>query len=542
MKRIILSMLLIAAIFTSLRAEYAGQYTGTLMIGGTEEEGGVVYEGNDVLLFPGSNDQSVNFVLPDFSFEGISLGDIVLIDVPVNEQGALSLSGYPLYMETLMTRVKIDIAEGSTVMADSMAIRLDIDVPDLMVLPVYFYGKLNKGNYQPRNPGFEGEWANVSLVGDKINVQGKEPEHWHSFITGSGSLIAAAANPKQLVESPEVRPGSRGQKSACLVSKLTLGVRANGNMTCGRINGGSMSATDSTLNYAYSDYSDPDFNLPFNGRPDSMVVWVKYKPADGNAANPANAANCSAVLHTSGYYQEPAANCVAQVAGAARQDVHAVEGNNWQRLAIPFTYTEETPEYALITFTTCAVPGGGSSAKNVGLDSLFVDDVEMIYNADLVSFTIDDNTVEWEHRAASSSLAWSDSTYSIQAEADGIGARTFIGYNAADTVVTVIVAGGDYAGNTKNYKTYLLGLDGKQPQPQIDPTPETGLQNILAKDCKVYSNGSTLFIESNGALSLPIYRVDGSLVRVQRILEGTNIVPNLPTGMYIVAGKKAIIY
>lgn len=547
MKKLYASLLLLAATLCA-SAQYAGQYTGQLLIGEDEVEG-------NILIFPGQTDANVSFVLPDFSFLGLDLGDIVLIDVPVGADSSLAISGYPLWMGApLNTRVHIDIADyvdeedpsyqlHSGFFGDSVCILLWIDVPGLDMIPVIFAGNRTEGNYQPLNPGFEGEWDQVSLTSGKTTINGVEPQHWNSFITGSGDLISAAANNKQLKESALVRPGSTGVKSAVITANVLLGVKANGNITTGRLNGGSMSAADSTLNYNYSDLSDPAFNLPFAGKPDSMIVWVRYVPADGDIANEANVASANAILHTDGYYQEPAINCVAELAGSARQLIHGVSGNAWQRLAIPFTYQEADPAYALITFTTCANPGGGTSAGKI-VDSLYIDDVEMIYNAELASFTLDGAAIEWlAGRVASSQLPWSDSTYLMEAEANGIGARTFIGFNEADSVVTVIVAGGDYAANTGNYKTYLLGLSGKMPDAQADPTLETALGSVSTQECRVYSCGTAIFVESTADLGMqPIYTIDGRLVRCQRILAGTNIIPGLHPGMYIVAGKKAIVY
>lgn len=543
-------MLLMAAAFTSLRAEYAGLYSGVLNIAGEEIDG-------NIAIFPGADDSHLNFVLANFGFLGLDLGDIVVPNIPVDNNGKLTIENYPFYLPLLMTRVGISINDGSFEEAygdqvftsafladDSLSVFLQIEVPDLGVIPVVFSGnKFTDGNYAVRNGDFEDEWEAVSLVSGKTTIEGVEPKHWSSFITGSGELIAAAANNKQLKESNIVRPGSTGSKSAAIMSTLTLNVKANGNMTTGRINGGSMSAIDSTKNYAYTDRENDDFCLPFQGAPDSIVAWVRFVPANKDANDPLNEASFNAVLHKDAYYQDPTYNCAEQAVARADKAIKANEGFNWERLSLPFRYTADAAEgaYMLVTLSTCSTPGGGTTKKESGVtyvDTLLIDDVEAIYCKTLKSLTIDGEAMSFQSYVASTGKTYCDSCYEIVAEADGTSARPFIGYDAVDSTLVIIVMGGDYAGNTTSYRRYVVGMSGKTPDPI-----EQSLNHLTAFHGEVYSNGSLIFVESQEEIAaLPIYGVDGRMVGAQHIVAGTNVISGLPQGMYILAGKKAIIY
>lgn len=548
MRRFILSMLLLAATI-SLRAEFAGLYKGDLLI---EDE---VTEGT-IAIFPGTDVNHLTFVLQDFSFVGLDLGDIVVPSIPVDAEGHISISDYPFFIDLLNTRVGITIYDyndeetgisiPSGFMAnDSLAVVLNIAVPEIgNVFVLFAGGKIGAtGNYSIRNGGFEEEWETVSLTSGKTVIEGVEPKHWSSFITGSGELITAAANNKQLKESNIVRPGSTGTKSAAIMSTLTLGVKANGNMTTGRINGGSMSAIDSTKNYAYTDLENDDFQLPFQGTPDSIVAWVRFVPANKDANDPLNEASFNAVLHKDAYYQDPTVNCAEQEVARASRAIKANNEFNWERLSIPFSYTADASEgaYMLITVSTCSTPGGGTTKKESGVtyvDTLLIDDVEAVYCNTLKSLTIDGETMSFQSYVASTSKIYCDSCYEIVAEADGTSARPFIGFDANDSTLVIIVMGGDYAGNTNSFRRYVIGMSGKTPDPI-----ELSLNYLSGFSGNIYSSGELVFVESQeDILALPIYAVDGRLVGTQHIVPGTNVISGLAKGMYILAGKKVIVY
>ena len=102
-----------------------------------------------------------------------------------------------------------------------------------------------------------------------------EPNGWHSFESATGGFAGLAGH--HLKKSSDAHSGDA---SACIIATSLFGIIANGTMTTGRLNAGSMSAT-STDNNAYLDTSKKDvdgngdpFYIPQYSRPDSVAVWV----------------------------------------------------------------------------------------------------------------------------------------------------------------------------------------------------------------------------------------------------------------------------
>ena len=101
------------------------------------------------------------------------------------------------------------------------------------------------GQYGPQfdNPGFE-NWTT------RQEQSASEPVHWHSGGTATGTW--SNMMPNTLEQSGHPRPGSSGSKSARLVPQSVFGVTANGSLTNGRINAGSMTPSGSS-NYNYTE-------------------------------------------------------------------------------------------------------------------------------------------------------------------------------------------------------------------------------------------------------------------------------------------------
>jgi len=230
------------------------------------------------------------------------------------------------------------------------------------------------------NRGFE-----VWTTRDRSAV---EPEGWHSGGTATGTFAGFLSN--QIAESSQTRPGSQGTKSVKIFPKSVIGVTANGNMTNGRMNAGSMSATGSG-NYNYTQRGESDFNTPISVTPDSISVWVCFR-SQSETQN----AQIRAVVHGDTDYrlvadgtEDPASMLVAS-AEQNFQRTAAANGNfNWTRLSIPFQNEGPCtdPCYILMTITTNEVPGEGSTS-----DDLYVDDMLLIYNPMLNMEELSKNT------------------------------------------------------------------------------------------------------------------------------------------------------
>lgn len=255
---------------------------------------------------------------------------------------------------------------------------------------------------QFRNADFEANWQKYSggkkqkgLFGSET-ISGNEPKYWHSFMSAEGTKLVLANVSNQISNSSETRPGSKGSHSVRLNTTKTLGIIANGSLTNGRMNCGSISADDND-NHIYTDRGSEDFNLPFSGRiPDSLTVWVSfYTTSDGNKAAIHAAVHGDADFILYGNGKSPDQS--KQTADAELNYSRTTTSKGtlvWERKSIPFvakgTCTE--PKYILYTMSTNKTPAEGSDD-----DLVYVDDIVLIYNPTLSTGTIAQTTYEAEH-------------------------------------------------------------------------------------------------------------------------------------------------
>lgn len=196
-----------------------------------------------------------------------------------------------------------------------------------------------------------------------------EPVNWNSFLTAQGGLTGFAAN--QIEESSDVRPGSAGTSSARIWSRdAGFSVIANGNLTVGRINMGSITASD-PANHNISLTADPDFSEALTDAPDSIVFWAKYTAGSGSSE-----ARMKATLHDDFDYTDPETGTSADHV-VATAELNYPPTTGWQRFAVAFDYSGPASgnTYILVTFASNAIPGGGDAN-----DEVFIDDVELIYS------------------------------------------------------------------------------------------------------------------------------------------------------------------
>jgi hypothetical protein len=211
------------------------------------------------------------------------------------------------------------------------------------------------------------------------------PNYFNSFQTADGlfSGLAYDKNNRQVKRSTDKRPGSPGSYSCSIWSRKVSGVVAQGNLTTGRVHAAAMSATGKN-NYNYSDRDGSNTNngvnnpcaMPFTGRPDSLVVWVKFTPNGTDSSHPY--AKVTATIHSDfdyidGYAQTSDSKYV--VATAVNMTIAKTNGK-WKRLSIPFNYKNNgaQPRYILLSAATNAYPGGGHEN-----DYLYLDDITLVY-------------------------------------------------------------------------------------------------------------------------------------------------------------------
>lgn len=299
-----------------------------------------------------------------------------------------------------------------------------------------------------------------------------EPNAWHSFESATGSLASLAGH--HLERSDKAHSG---YSSARIYATSLLGIVANGTMTTGRMNAGSMSATNSANN-AYIDMSKTDvdgngdpFYVNLNARPDSLVVWLQFKQGKANAQHPY--ATVSAVITDGTYYQDPEDKTYTNVVAKAANRQVAVTDGEWRRFSLPFEYTSNNvdPKALLVTISTNADPGQGSNG-----DEVLIDDIALVYNAGLASLNVDGFTpdkyeylVEGEMSLDNiQAMATSPSTYVVKTIVnDDLGKRAEISVVSADLqecltyTIQFTNATGIRQVETAGHSTYYR-LDGRQ--------------------------------------------------------------------------------
>ena len=236
-----------------------------------------------------------------------------------------------------------------------------------------------QNNYQLPNNGFE-SWDG--------SANDAEPTHWNSFATCDGSWSSLASSTHHYHRHGS-RPGGTGSHYLTIYTQSILGIKANGNMTTGRIHAGSLSASSSD-NYHYTERSNADHSCPFTATPDSMYVWVSFYAGSGNSV-----AQVEAVLHGNSDFKAPndVSNTSLYKGRAVAEFTRTTTSDSqmqWQLMKVPFVYNgTSTANYMLVNMTTNKNPGEGD-----GYDSLSVDDIEFIYSAWLTSIKVNGEAVE----------------------------------------------------------------------------------------------------------------------------------------------------
>ena len=235
------------------------------------------------------------------------------------------------------------------------------------------------------------------------NNTSDEPDGWHSFMSSvTSGLTGMVKNKVFTTISDDVRPGSTGKHSVKLVSHSMLGLPANGTLTTGQLYAKSTDKSDASKNNSTSDpdnsttdgAGDP-FYAPFALRPDSIAVWVKFKQGN-NVSNPeAKYATLNAVFTDGTKYQDPEDKEYTNVYGKATYNTIESNDFQWQRICVPFKYTDSSNKAGalLVTLSTNAEAGVGAKDDS-NPDQLYIDDMEMIYDTHLKTLKFDGAEIE----------------------------------------------------------------------------------------------------------------------------------------------------
>lgn len=363
--------------------------------------------------------------------------------------------------------------------------------------------KVTFGNagYQIPNSDFEQfHTASVSMGEDSEPSTSDEPNNWHSFMSASGNpiLVYLAGYAPHTFISDEVRPGSTGKKSVKLLALDMSIAIANGTITTGRMNTGSTTAADTDSNYAWMDTAETDVDAngdPFYAtlvsKPDSIKFWTRFNQGTHNAEHPY--ATCSAIITDGTKFQEPAPTDVTytNVVGEARNPQIAETGKEWKEISIPFEYNNNglTPKAILVTISTNADAGQGSDR-----DSLYVDDLSLVYNAGLKSVKFKGDNVDINEKIKEGTVmnAGSYNLNDFVVEANGAGAyvtKELVDvydpdFDETTTELHITVTSGDLQTENK----YIVNINGGTPTGIKAITLPNGVQAIYNINGQKVSN------------------------------------------------------
>lgn len=408
---------LFCAVLMSLSA-LATDYTGNLTVS-VNGEGSTQPATITIIENAGKYELSIkNFTL--VSGDGsVPVGNIVLDNVSGATDGSLT---------TLYTNKNITITAGDAegVAADAwmgpmlgevpvkmasafttdgyLGVNIDIDMTGTLgqVIKVAFE---NVGNhFQMPNSDFE-TWSDKN----------KAPRHWHGFESVKGGWSFMVKSDDRLQASSLVHDKANGAHCAVVTSKKVATIVANGTITNGVLNASSISATDAG-NHSETDLASTDvdangdpFATPIYAKPDAVKFWTRFKQAKSQADYPY--ASFKAIITDGTYYQDPEGDTdYTNKVAVAVPDQEKMKEGDWREVVCNFNYDAYSANNAeakaiLMTFSTNATPGKGSyESENLGsifkpnyvyhADSLFIDDVELVYAAGIKSVSFKGQTLD----------------------------------------------------------------------------------------------------------------------------------------------------
>ena len=305
----------------------------------------------------------------------------------------------------------------------------------LFLITSAVHGQITQTNTQFPNPGFE-KWNRHNAVGNNYDgtdtAQRWVPFNWHTFDEASCSLWAGcgtarnnhhnSVNYKKSTMEQFNGIGTNNSKYIGIRCASVLGVKANGALSTGQTEVGSMTATNAA-NYNYSSSESSNYSSsgqkrwPFVGCPDSMAFYY-YTSMSNASVQPL----FKVFLHETGIFRDRADgslcgkcdnnNNVRLIASSV--DTFS-QSSSWKREVWPFKYTKpgthsndnytflgqtnqstdptygyytslNRPSYMLASFSTDKK--AGNSIQTSG-DLLFIDELWCIYDKGLNTLTID---------------------------------------------------------------------------------------------------------------------------------------------------------
>lgn len=463
--------------------------------------------------------------LKDFTLTEMSLpiGTIKVSDVDAVECGNVTV---------LSTEQAITISAGST---GEPAEWLG---PDLQQVPILLKGEIKDGQFNAiLNIPMGGDMLVGVQLGKNVSEMGQlpnsgfenfhkatyndytsdEPNGWHTFMSATGKFASQVANITHTWSSTDVRSNvSENNKTCVKVTsapvKLKIGnferviASANGTITTGRLQAGSTTAS-SNENCAFLDFSskdkdgngDPYYSV-LNYKPDAIKVWVNYKAGDGNK-NPQ--ASISAILSNGEKIQDPENSKYNDNIIARASNITIASTGKWEQIGVPFTYSNKdaNPLGALVTISTCAVPSGGSQSET-NPDVLYVDDVELVYNAELESISVKGTEATLTGSTYQVAVTGEITPKDIEVETNGQGTyvsktlETAKDGKGVNVVITVT------SNDLKTANMYNLFVEGatttgiNKPTTSITPSGINAIYNLAGQQVSSMTSGNVYIVKT----------------------------------------------
>lgn len=313
-----------------------------------------------------------------------------------------------------------------------------------VVLLLTLISLTTRAQYQLANGDFE-TWEKVTYTSSKVC---DEPVGWSSFYDATGGHKKIGTSTKsQIHKEKENRPGSPGRFSCRLTSRSVFGVVAQGTVTNGCMNMGSLSASDASGNYNYINEARSDQAMRFSGHPDAVRLWVRFSGVGTGVIR--------VFLTSKGYFQDPEykdrnkATLVAQALSANR----IVSNDKWTQYTIPFDWktSDADPYYALVEVSTNAEAGKGNAK-----DYIYVDDIEMVYNSEATSVLYDGRNILQSDRVEEKFSPDKMGKITTNARA----AKTSWKYDEAGSKLVVTVEGENIKEDAANKHVYHIQFSG----------------------------------------------------------------------------------
>ena len=167
-------------------------------------------------------------------------------------------------------------------------------------------------------------------------------------------------------------------------------------MTNGVLKAAAMSA-DNPGNHSETNLSSTDkdangdpFATPIYAKPDAVKFWMRFTQAQEVKDYPY--ASFNAVITNGTYYQDPEDKTYNNKVAVAVPKSSDMTVGDWREVTCNFDYAKYASNKVdakaiLVTFSTNATPGKGSYVAKSKADSVYIDDLELVYAAGIKSIS-----------------------------------------------------------------------------------------------------------------------------------------------------------